>query len=73
MEMLSSFRGDKHVFCLVVIKFKHVHSCNYIKVILSRKKKYLNKINLKGVYRYKESLRLKFEERKKKRNALIRI
>ena len=26
MEMLSSFRGDKHEFCLVVIKFKHVHS-----------------------------------------------
>ena len=27
MEMLSSLRGDKHVFCLVVIKFKHVRSC----------------------------------------------
>ena len=27
MEMLSSFRGDKHEFCLVVIKFKHVRSC----------------------------------------------
>ena len=26
MEMLSSFRGDKHDLCLVVIKFKHV--CN---------------------------------------------
>ena len=24
MEMLSYFRGDKHEFCLVVIKFKHV-------------------------------------------------
>ena len=24
MEMLSSIRGDKHEFCLVVIKFKHV-------------------------------------------------
>ena len=24
MEMLSSLRGDKHEFCLVVIKFKHV-------------------------------------------------
>ena len=24
MEMLSSFRGDKHEFCIVVIKFKHV-------------------------------------------------
>ena len=24
MEMLSSFRGDKHEFCLVVIKSKHV-------------------------------------------------
>ena len=22
MEILSSFRGDKHEFCLVVIKFK---------------------------------------------------
>ena len=27
MEMLSSFRGDKHEFCLVVIKFKYVRSC----------------------------------------------
>ena len=27
MEMPSSFRDDKHEFCLVVIKFKHVHSC----------------------------------------------
>ena len=26
MEMLSSFRGDKHEFCLAVIKFKHVRS-----------------------------------------------
>ena len=24
MEMLSSFRGDKHEFCLIFIKFKHV-------------------------------------------------
>ena len=23
MEMLSSFRGDKHEFCLVGIKFRH--------------------------------------------------
>ena len=23
MEMLSSLRGDKHEFCLVVIEFKH--------------------------------------------------
>ena len=30
MEMLSSFRGDKHEFCLVVIKFKHVR----IKIII---------------------------------------
>ena len=29
MEMLSSLRGDKHEFCLVVIKFKHVHSCRH--------------------------------------------
>ena len=28
MEMLSSIRGDKHEFCLVVIKFKHVRSCS---------------------------------------------
>ena len=27
MEMPSSFRGDKHELCLVVIKFKHVGSC----------------------------------------------
>ena len=27
MEMFSSFRGDKHEFCLVVIKFRHVRSC----------------------------------------------
>ena len=24
--MLSTFGGDKHEFCLVVMKFKHVHS-----------------------------------------------
>ena len=27
MEMLNSIGGDKHEFCLVVIKFKHVCSC----------------------------------------------
>ena len=27
MGMLRSFRGDKHEFCLVVIKSKHVGSC----------------------------------------------
>ena len=27
MEMLRSLRGDKHEFCLTVIKFKHVRSC----------------------------------------------
>ena len=27
MEMLSSFRGDKHEFCLVVIKSMLVGSC----------------------------------------------
>ena len=26
MEMLSSLRGDKHEFCLVVIKYKHKHA-----------------------------------------------
>ena len=25
MEMLRSLRGDKHEFCLTVIKFKHVN------------------------------------------------
>ena len=25
--MLSSFRGEKHEFCLVVIKFKYVRRC----------------------------------------------
>ena len=28
MEMLRSLRGDKHEFCLTVIKFKHVRSCD---------------------------------------------
>ena len=27
MEIVSSLRGDKHELCLVVIKFKHVCSC----------------------------------------------
>ena len=27
MEMPSSLRGDKHEFCLVVNKSKHVRSC----------------------------------------------
>ena len=27
MEMLSSPRGDKHEFCLTVIKFKQACSC----------------------------------------------
>ena len=27
MEMHRSLRGDKHEFCLTVIKFKHVRSC----------------------------------------------
>ena len=27
MEMLSSFGGDNHEFCLVVIKFEHVCGC----------------------------------------------
>ena len=30
MEMLSSFRGDKHEFCLLVIKFKHLLSIKYL-------------------------------------------
>ena len=27
MEMPSSFGGDEHEFCLVVIKLKHVRKC----------------------------------------------
>ena len=27
MEMLGSSVGDKHEFCLAVIKFKHVRCC----------------------------------------------
>ena len=27
MDKLGSFIGDKHEFCHVVIKSKHVHSC----------------------------------------------
>ena len=27
MEMLRSLRGDKHEFCLTVIKYRHVRSC----------------------------------------------
>ena len=34
MEMPSSFRGDKHEFCLVVIKLKHVHSCQALKSLI---------------------------------------
>ena len=29
--MLCSFEGDKHEFCLVVIKFWHVHSSHVCK------------------------------------------
>ena len=41
MEMISSFRGDKDEFYLVVIKFKHVRSCpsfgiTYITILNSR-------------------------------------
>ena len=32
MKVLSSFRGDKHEFCLVVIKFKHVRGCPSIDI-----------------------------------------
>ena len=38
MEMLSSSRGDKHEFCLAVIKFKHVsttHIYIYIYIHIS--------------------------------------
>ena len=34
MEMLSSLRGDKHEFCHVVIKFKHVRSCPSFNIII---------------------------------------
>ena len=27
MEMHSSYGGDKHEFCFVVVKLKHVRSC----------------------------------------------
>ena len=29
MEMLRSLRGDKHEFCLTVIKSKHVHRLKF--------------------------------------------
>ena len=32
MEMLRSIRGDKHEFCLAVIKLKHVRSCPSIDI-----------------------------------------
>ena len=32
MEMLGSFRGDKHELCLVIIKFKPVRSCPSIDI-----------------------------------------
>ena len=33
MEMLSSFRGNKHEFCLVVVNLKYVGGCiTYISV-----------------------------------------
>ena len=34
MEMLSSFRGDKHEFCLDVIKYKNVRSCQSFDITL---------------------------------------
>ena len=36
MDMLSSLRGDKHEFCLVVIKFKHARSCPSIDITYTR-------------------------------------
>ena len=36
MEMLRSLRGDKHEFCLTVIKFKHVNNNRPINKLLSR-------------------------------------
>ena len=35
MEMLSSFRGDNHEFCLVVIKYKHVRSYQSFDITLT--------------------------------------
>ena len=32
MEVHSSIRGDKHEFCLVVIKLKHARSCPSIDI-----------------------------------------
>ena len=34
MEMLRSLRGDKHEFCLTVIKFKHVRSWKKKKLVV---------------------------------------
>ena len=34
MDMLSSFGGDKHEFCLVVIDFKHVRNYLFLKIII---------------------------------------
>ena len=31
--MLSSFGGDKHEFCLIVINYKHVRSCPNLDII----------------------------------------
>ena len=36
MEMLSYFRGDKHEFCLIVIKIKHVRSCPSFDITYTR-------------------------------------
>ena len=35
MEMFRSFRGDKHEFCLAIIKFMHVSSCPSIDCALN--------------------------------------
>ena len=34
--MLSSFRGDKHELCLVVVKFKDVRSCPSFEITHTR-------------------------------------
>ena len=33
MEILSPFRGDKHEFCLAVIKFRHDRRCEWVKLM----------------------------------------
>ena len=67
MEMLSYFRGDKHEFCLVVIKFKHKAELHVIpyrddKVVRISYKPCLTKSLICGINR-KNYLYSKFHRR----------